>query len=121
MRELTLTFRGAEYRVPASKAFALADAIEDVATLQDIVAMLSNPKFAKFARVLGVALRFAGARATDQEVYGEIMAQVRSAKDTGAAPVFPAEVASIMAMLMDEAPDSLKGAGDDGPKAAAAS
>ena len=78
MGDVVLNFRGAEYRIPESRLFEVGEKIEDVAPLFEITSWQTSPHFHKMARCLGLMLRAAGAKATDKEVYGELLKSVKA-------------------------------------------
>lgn len=116
MREITLGWKGEAFVIPATKAFEIGERVEDIATLAEIASWERAPKFFKIARCYGEMLRFAGARVTNEEIHAEIAAQLKSGarKDLVAANA----VASLLAVLMDGAPES---GGEANPKKANAS
>lgn len=76
MAEIKLIFRGDEFVIPESKAFAVGELVEDIATLPEVFSWMRTPRYFKMARCLGAMLRFAGSRATDEEIHAELMAQI---------------------------------------------
>lgn len=107
MAEIKIVFRGDEFVIPESKAFAVGELVEDIATLQEVFSWLRSPRYFKMARCLGAMLRFCGSRATDEEVHAELMAQLterRGEELIGA-------VYTLTSVLMHGAPQS-KGGGD---------
>lgn len=77
MADIVLSFKGAEYRLPASRSFEACLAIEDVATVFEISKWYAAPQFAKMAKATGILLRMAGAKVSDEEVKAELMAAYR--------------------------------------------
>ena len=70
MRGIKLTWAGKPYLVPASKAFQVADQIEDVVPFSQISAVLQEMKIAKLSRIAVIILRAAGAKnVTEEDVY----------------------------------------------------
>lgn len=68
-KPVTLTWRGQEYTVPADQVMMMIAKVEDILTLPELM----NPKgrpLAKISMAYGVALRHAGAKASDEEIYG---------------------------------------------------
>lgn len=67
-QSVTLIWRGTEYKVPADQVMMLIAKVEDILTLPELM----NPKgrpLAKISMAYGAALRHAGAKATDEEIY----------------------------------------------------
>ena len=106
MGDVVLKFRGDEYRLPESKLFEVGSQIEDVAPLFEITAWQQNPHFHKVARCLCIMLRAAGAKVTDREVYGELMASVKAGGRDG---YLGGALFALIAAMFDGAPQN-----DDG-------
>ena len=67
-KQVTLTWKGEEYTVPADQVMMMIAKVEDVLTLPELM----NPKgrpLAKIAMAYGTALRHAGAKVRDDEIY----------------------------------------------------
>lgn len=74
MREITLSWNGKDYTIPASKGFQIGEQIEEIVTLGDIATWAQRPRMFKLARCYATMLRFAGCRAvTDAQVFEAIM------------------------------------------------
>lgn len=115
MPDIKIEFRGEEYTIPESKAFAVGELVEDVVTLPEIMQWLSSPRYHKMARALGVMIRFAGGRATDAEIHRELLTQLQDRQgDKLIAAVF-----MLTQVLMGDAPQ-MKG-GEAEPEKPAAS
>lgn len=81
MAEIVLKWRGAEYRIPDTRAFEAGAAVEEVVTLAELQSFAAKPKFFTIARAMGALLRFAGVKVSDAEVKREIDASIlRAAK-----------------------------------------
>ena len=122
MPDIVIPFRGVDYRVPESRAFALGEAVEEVLPLTELAGWGRHVRFYKLARAVATMLRFAGARVTDAEVLAEIMQSTTRAAAGGA----PAEelfaaraIASLQAVLMQAIPEGMA-AGAGNPAAPAA-
>lgn len=82
--DVTLTWRGQDYTVPANRQMALIAKIEDALsgdTGQQALTILfrrEGPPYSRLASAFGAALRHAGARVTDDEVYLSIQADLVS-------------------------------------------
>jgi hypothetical protein len=79
MRDLVLTFRGQDYRVPANRTLQLCERVEDIVRLDEIAVHRSRPKYGKMARAYGEILRFAGCRITDEEIHDDLMRDLMTA------------------------------------------
>jgi ABC-type dipeptide/oligopeptide/nickel transport system permease subunit len=84
MTAIKLTWKGKEYRIPADKAFAVGEQVEDVVSLAEIGSWGVKPRFFKIARAFAVMLRFAGCKVSDGEVHEEITGSLLRASKTGA-------------------------------------
>lgn len=123
MDGITLGFWGAEYRIPEEKAFEVADRLEDIVTLGELMSWGDKPKFVKIAKAYGMMLRFAGCKVSDADVHGEMMAQVKALAVAGSGSNEAAQeilatkaVGALVAILMDGAP---QGGGDPAGKTSA--
>jgi len=105
MADIVLTFRGEEYVIPETRAFEIGERVEEVASLPEVLSWAKSPKFFKMARCIGVMLRAAGGRATDKEVHKQMMADFTAGNPTA----YFAALASLVAVLMDGAPESKGG------------
>lgn len=117
MTGIVLNWKGVDYTIPASKAFAVGEQVEDVLSMADIAAMGTSPKFFKIARAFGVMLRFAGCKVSDDEVHREITASLMQAGKVGSAEqVFAAEalrqLSAVLTMGMSEAVGDTADAGE---------
>lgn len=76
MQDVTLTWKGTEYRVEARDVLPLIAKVEEVLTLTEIIdaAQRGTVQLAKLSMAYGVALRHAGARVTNDEVYSGMFA-----------------------------------------------
>lgn len=77
--DVTLSWRGAEYTVPANKQMMLIAKIEDALSGdsgQQALTVLfrkEGPPHSRLAAAFGAALRHAGAKVSDEEVYLSMM------------------------------------------------
>lgn len=55
--------------IPPERVMGVIAEIEEIATFPEIVRMRPAPNFSKLARCYAAALRYAGARVTDEDVY----------------------------------------------------
>jgi len=68
MREVKMTWRGRDYTIPANRAFAIGEQIEDIVTLADVASWGHRPKMFKLSKAYGEMLRFAGCKVADETV-----------------------------------------------------
>jgi len=119
MPDIVLNWRGQEYRIPESRAFAAGAALEDVVTLAELQAFGTKMKFFTIAKAMGCLLRFAGAKVSDEEVKREIDQSIMRAASEGvdaddAKQVFAIQaVQQLVQVLFSGAPDS---EGDEAPE-----
>lgn len=66
---ITFGWGGKDYVVPADRALGLIAEIEEVMTFIDLAINRDKPNLSKLARAYGAALRYAGAKVSDEEVY----------------------------------------------------
>jgi hypothetical protein len=85
MTAIKLTWKGKEYRIPAEKAFAVGEQVEDVVSLAEIWGWGNKPKFFKIARAYAVMLRFAGCKVSDGDVHKAITDSLLRAAKSGVA------------------------------------
>lgn len=113
-KPVTLSWKGAEYEVAADKVMMLIAQIEDVITLPELL----NPKgrpLAKISMAFGAALRYAGAKVRDDEIYASMFA-------AGSSDAAAAAVSGLLSMMLPpstvETPDPKKA---EPPEAASSS
>ena len=70
-KDVTLTWAGSEYVVQAGKLMRLIAIVEDIITLEELVGS-SGRKRSKISEAYGAALRYAGAKVTDEDVYASL-------------------------------------------------
>lgn len=103
-KPVTLAWKGTEYEVPADKVMLLIAKVEDVITLSELLNPRGRP-LAKISMAYGVALRHAGAKVRDEEIYASMFAD-------GSADTAAAAVSGLLAMMLPpsslEAPASKK-------------
>lgn len=123
MRAVLIEFRGQTYTVPAHRAFALGDAVETIAPLATILTWQTNPPFRVLARCYGALLRFAGVQIegraiTDEEVFAEIIGEVKTLVATGVAPkglFYQQIIEQLVAVLLDGMPEAAPDAAGQAP------
>lgn len=113
MPAIRMKFRGADYVIPANRAFEIGAEVEEIVTLGEIGTWGNRVPFFKVARCYGAMLRFAGAKVTDGEVHGEIMGNLAAAGKaraddgtTGAEIAAMAAVSALVTLLMGGAPQA---------------
>lgn len=87
-----LTWNDIEYTVPANQVMGLIAQIEDVVTLAELLNKKGAP-MGKVAMAYGNALRYAGAKVADEEVYKGMFSQ-------DASNVVQAAVAGLLSMMI---------------------
>jgi hypothetical protein len=97
---VTFGWGGKDYTVPAERALGLIAEIEEVMTFIDLLVNRDKPNLSKLARAYGAALRYAGARVSDDEVYeglfnpGKLFEEVQQAIAVLLAIMTPPSLAS---------------------------
>jgi len=66
--DVTFGFKGTEYTVPANRVMMLIAKVEDVISLQELTSGRA-PKLSRLAEAYSVALNYAGAEISIEEVY----------------------------------------------------
>jgi hypothetical protein len=107
MQAISITWRGQAFTIPAHKAFQIGEQVEDIATLAQMAAWQHNPQFYKIARCYGAMLRFAGGKATDEEIHSEMMRDIKAAQAAGTKGdlFYHGAILQLMAVLMDGMPE----------------
>jgi hypothetical protein len=92
---VTLTWKGADYEVAPDKIMGLIARIEEIVTLSEIhaAAQKGGMPLAKLAMAYGAALRYAGAKADDAEVYQGFFV-------AGSSGAIPAAVQALLMMMV---------------------
>lgn len=72
----TVVWRGTEYVIPATRIMGAIATIEEVITLVELSTSMKEgkPPLHKIAKAYAGVLRYAGAKATDEEVYAGMFA-----------------------------------------------
>ncbi len=75
--DITLGWRGQEYRIPATRVLECIARVEEVITLHDVMEMgqTGRIRLAPISRGYAVILRYAGCKVTDDEAYAGIFKQ----------------------------------------------
>lgn len=115
--DVTLGWKGEEFTVPADDVMMLICKIEDVlgeGGKQPIAVLMQNPPYGRLARAYAAALRHAGAKVTDAEVYLSIHTDLAEGKADAAAKI---QAAQIGLLHIISPPVALGLAGDVDPDA----
>lgn len=115
MADIVLIFRGQEHILPEGRAFEAGEAVEEIATLPEVLGWAKRPQFHKMSRCFAAMLAVAGCRAAARDVHAEMMAGFRS----GNPGAHFAALNALVAVLMDGAPAGDGGADDAGKQEAA--
>jgi hypothetical protein len=105
MADIIIAFQGEEFTIPESRAFEIGERVEEIASLPEVLSWAKTPRFFKMARCIGVMLRAAGGRMTDKAVHKQMMADFTA----GNPAIYFAALASLVAVLMDGAPEKQSG------------
>lgn len=106
MKAIKIEWRGETLVIGESETFELGEQLEEITSLAELAAMGEKPKFHKLARCYAEMINFAGGQATPKEIHTEMMDQIKSGSDEGVLMIATA-IASLIAILMDGAPDDL--------------
>lgn len=91
-QNVQLSFKGSIFLILSTDVMRCLAQIEDVITLQD----LSNPArvpMVKLSMAYGIALRFAGAQVTDEEVYEQVF-------EAGGAQIVSFAIQGLLALMI---------------------
>lgn len=93
--DITLTWRGKEYKIEARRVMGAIRRIEEHVTLSEMLRAASegNIKFGNVAAAYAALLNYAGARVTDEEVYSSMF-------DEGASERIFTAVDTLLQMMM---------------------
>jgi hypothetical protein len=80
--EVGLRWAGEEYIVPSDKVMGLIEVIEDIITIEEMTR--DGIKRAKLSRAFSAALRYAGAKVTQEQVYESLFGAEKLASTSGA-------------------------------------
>lgn len=91
---VTLTWKGADHEVAPDKIMGLIARIEEIVTLSEIhaAAQKGGMPLAKLAMAYGSALRYAGARVADDEVYASFF--------EAGSDAIPAAISALLSMMV---------------------
>lgn len=82
-QDITLTWKGKEYVIKGNNVLRLIAQIEDVITLQELLkfAQKGAAPVAKISSAFTLALRYAGVKVSDEEVYASCFGAQHAAKN----------------------------------------
>jgi len=115
--DIVFPWRGETLTIPATKAFALGEEIEDIAPLSEVTGYLQKQQFRKLSRVLSIMLRYAGRPVDPAEAFSELMTQIK--RGTDGMETVQSWIMSLMDVMMDGIPQD-DDAGKDQPAPVAA-
>jgi hypothetical protein len=104
MADIRLIFKGAEYVIPDSRAFAAVDLVEEHITLGQMGRQQKDPQFGKISKAYGALLRFAGCKISDRAVYSEMMRAVNSGEPGAGYIIAMNHLATLALIVMEGAP-----------------
>jgi hypothetical protein len=113
MRDLELEWKGRTYAIPADRAFALAERIERIVTIQEIGDLVKRPSYTTFSKVYAEMLSFAGVKVTAQEIWSDTMSKVKAGSKSGEIVMMNA-VTVLIEVLFDGAPANDPGEAGNG-------
>ena len=103
--DVTLSWKGKDYVVPANKQMGLIRDIEDAlegkngSVAIDILFRPSGVPHTRLAAAYGAALRYAGARVTDEEVYLSIHDDIANQSKAQVAGTLRAMIVGLLAVI----------------------
>lgn len=121
---ITIKWQGETFTLNEEEAFLAADGIEDILTIGQLSAMMSDPrkiKFVKIARCYAVMLNEAGASVKPKQVHNEFMKVKANSDGTELRLVALQACATLLDILMDGAPTSKEGGEQQNPPSSGSS
>jgi len=103
---------GVEYTVEPNRVMGLIDTVEEHITLGEIVQDQSKRqtlRFGKLSQAYAAALRYAGAKVTDEEIYVSLLPQGNTAADAAAMQKRSVEIVSALLQLMIPPAEAVQG------------
>ena len=107
MKKLEITWKGETVTLKEDDVFIVADAIEQVVTLGELVAMNADGsaiRFTVLAKAWAAMLSELGIKVTAREVHREFMAAVRNAEPQEKMQLAGEALSWLVVVLMDGAP-----------------
>lgn len=117
--DVHLSWRGETFTVPASGQMRLIAKVEDALSgdsgkqALSILFRREGPPYTALASAYAAALRHAGAKVTDDEVYLSIMEDLATKSRADALMVIQAAIVAILSIISPPAARLLRGGGDD--------
>jgi len=110
---VTLTYKGVDYVIEPDNVMRLIAKVEDVITISDLIDAKSRKTapMAKICMAYGTALRYAGAKVKDEELYSSIF--------TGGLQVYSNAITGLLMMMIppDDVIEKQDGEGEKKPMA----
>lgn len=103
--DVTLTWRGETYTVPANRQMLLIARIEDALsgdTGQQALSVLfrkEGPPYTRLAGAYGAALRHAGAKVSDEDVYLSIMSDIASKSKQDVTHIIQGAIIALLSII----------------------
>ena len=110
IRDIKLEFKGEVFSIPAHRVFDVGEEVEQIATLTEMSGWAQNPNFHKIARCYCTMLRYAGSTATKEDVFSDMMAEIKRVGGKGAdggRVFFYTAIEALMGLLADGMPQDL--------------
>jgi hypothetical protein len=113
--DVTLTWQGQSYIVPANRQMMLIAVIEDAlsgASGQQALTVLfrrEGPPYSKLAAAFGAALRHAGARVSDEDVYLSMMEDMAHKSKADVTEMIQATIVALLSIIAPPAARALTG------------
>ena len=118
--DVTLSWRGRDYTVPANRQLMLIAKLEDALAPDGGQAIATpfrpgGPKHTTLAQAFGAALRYAGAQVTDDEVYLSIHEDIAAKSEQAVAITIQSMILSLLAIISPPTARALAGSAKEDP------
>lgn len=119
--DVTLAWQGVEYTVPANAQMMLIAKIEDALsgdTGQQALSVLfrrEGPPYSRLAAAFGAALRHAGARVTDAEIYLSIQSDLVNKTNSQKTEAIQSCIMALLSIISPPAIEAMNGTPDAAP------
>jgi len=116
--DVTLSWQGAQYVVPANRQLMLIAKIEDALSAEGTEQAISvlfrreGPPHSRLAGAFGAALRFAGAKVTDEDIYLAIQSDIAQKSPADVALALQVMVFSVISIISPPAARMISGEAD---------
>lgn len=113
--DVTLSWRGVDYTVPANRQMMLIATIEDALSGDSgkqaltILFRREGPPYSKLAAAFGAALRHAGANVSDEEVYLSIMEDMANRSKAEVTAMVQETVIALLSIIAPPAARAITG------------